>query len=191
MKTTNLKYAKGATLIEVLITAIVIGVGLLGIAMLQLKSLQGSSDAQYRSTATDLAWTLADRMRANLPGFRDNQYRSVAPVNCGAAPKQCAMTPDGAKITEGNNCDTDEMAAWDLYEVACSDNGAAQLLPTGQMIVGCVDAANNPENCTDGSRADITVSWQTRQADEATPGTFLVDRINLRVIPGYDPLRLN
>lgn len=188
MRFRNPRYGKGATLLEVLIAAIVIGVGLLGIAMLQLKSLQGSSNAQYRSTATDLAWTLADRMRANLPGFRDNKYRSTAAVSCAAVPKVCAMEPDGAKITEANNCSTDEMAAWDLYEVACSDNGAAILLPSGEMTIDCEGAP-----CTEGSRTDITVSWQTRNREDVDDPSsdFKVERINLRVLPGYDPLRLN
>ncbi|MCW4245707.1 MAG: type IV pilus modification protein PilV, partial [Candidatus Thiodiazotropha taylori] len=56
------------TLIEVLIAAVIIGVGLLGVASLQITALQGASNADYRSRATDLTAALADRMRANLFG---------------------------------------------------------------------------------------------------------------------------
>ncbi|MCG8125908.1 MAG: prepilin-type N-terminal cleavage/methylation domain-containing protein, partial [Candidatus Thiodiazotropha endolucinida] len=41
------------TLIEVLVAAVIIGVGLLGVASLQITALQGASNADYRSRATD------------------------------------------------------------------------------------------------------------------------------------------
>ncbi|MCW4254661.1 MAG: prepilin-type N-terminal cleavage/methylation domain-containing protein, partial [Candidatus Thiodiazotropha taylori] len=44
---------RGMTLIEVLVAAVIIGVGLLGVASLQITALQGASNADYRSRATD------------------------------------------------------------------------------------------------------------------------------------------
>jgi len=63
---------RGTTLVEVLVAAIIIGIGLLGIASLQVKSMQASTNAELRARATDLAWALADRMRTNLQA--DNDY---------------------------------------------------------------------------------------------------------------------
>jgi type IV pilus assembly protein PilV len=56
---------KGISLIEVLITMLVIGIGLLGMAKLQLSSVQSNYSSQLRSHATWLANDLLDRMRAN------------------------------------------------------------------------------------------------------------------------------
>ncbi len=59
---------KGFTLIEVLVTMLVMAVGLLGIAALQFKGLQYSHDAYIRSQINFLAYDIADRIRLN----RDN-----------------------------------------------------------------------------------------------------------------------
>lgn len=59
----------GFTLIEVLIAMLVLAVGLLGLAALQASSLRNAQSAYNRSLATELAYDLADRMRANIPGI--------------------------------------------------------------------------------------------------------------------------
>lgn len=55
----------GATLIEVLIAILVLSIGLLGLAGLQVTSIQSNYSAYYRSQATVLAYDYADRMRTN------------------------------------------------------------------------------------------------------------------------------
>lgn len=57
--------ARGMTLVEVLVTLVIISVGLLGVAALQLTSLRNNYDAYVRSQASMLAADLLDRMRAN------------------------------------------------------------------------------------------------------------------------------
>ncbi|NKI35237.1 type IV pilus modification protein PilV [Wenzhouxiangella sp. XN79A] len=55
----------GVTLIEVLITLLVLSVGLLGVAALQGFSLQANQVSYYRTQATNIAYELADHARAN------------------------------------------------------------------------------------------------------------------------------
>jgi len=57
--------ADGFTLIEILVTLIIISVGLLGIAGLHSMSLRNNFDALIRSHASALADEIADRMRTN------------------------------------------------------------------------------------------------------------------------------
>ena len=57
--------ASGVTLIEVLVALVVISVGLLGIAALQMVSLRNSQASYLRTQATALAQDIIDRMRAN------------------------------------------------------------------------------------------------------------------------------
>ena len=59
----------GFTLIEVLIAMLVLAVSLLGLAGLQATSLRNNQSAYNRSQATQLAYDLADRMRANAAGI--------------------------------------------------------------------------------------------------------------------------
>ena len=61
----NAPRSRGMTLIEVLVAMVVISVGLLGIAALQMLSLRNSQGAYLRTQATALAGDIIDRMRAN------------------------------------------------------------------------------------------------------------------------------
>ncbi|MCK0506285.1 type IV pilus modification protein PilV [Aromatoleum anaerobium] len=65
---------RGATLIEVLVAVVVLSIGLLGLAGLQMTSLQSNHSAYMRSQASLLAYDLSDRMRANCEGVRGDAY---------------------------------------------------------------------------------------------------------------------
>ena len=54
----------GATLIEVLVAIVVLSIGLLGLAGLQMTALQSNHSAYMRSQASVLAADLSDRIRA-------------------------------------------------------------------------------------------------------------------------------
>lgn len=56
---------RGFTLIEILVTVIVLSIGLLGLAGLQAVSLKFNSTAYQRSQATILIYDMVERMRAN------------------------------------------------------------------------------------------------------------------------------
>jgi type IV pilus assembly protein PilV len=59
------RHARGLTLIEVLVTMVLLGVGLLGLAGLQLRGMQVSQGSTFRSEAAILAEDMADRLRAD------------------------------------------------------------------------------------------------------------------------------
>ncbi len=86
---------QGAGLIEVLICLLVITLGLLGFAGLQLQSLRTNQAAQLQTRATGAAYDLIERMRANrsiaaLGGYRLSSGADARPVpecnarNCSA-----------------------------------------------------------------------------------------------------------
>jgi type IV pilus assembly protein PilV len=57
--------SRGFTMIEVLVALVVLSIGLLGVAALQLTSLRSNHSSAMRSQATFLAYDIIDRMRAN------------------------------------------------------------------------------------------------------------------------------
>lgn len=65
---------RGFTLIEILVTVVLVSVGLLGVAALQLTTLRGNQDAYVRSQASVLAGDILDRMRVNPFDFRNGAY---------------------------------------------------------------------------------------------------------------------
>lgn len=64
----------GTTLIEVLITVILVSVGLLGLAGLQLTTVQNTNSAAERFDASTLARDILERMRANRQQALNGQY---------------------------------------------------------------------------------------------------------------------
>jgi len=76
------KTQNGFTLLEVLVTMVVMSLGLLGYAGLQMASLKNSASAYQRSQATILAYDMIDRMRAN----RAQAVGGIYNIALGASP---------------------------------------------------------------------------------------------------------
>lgn len=56
-------------MIEVLVTMVILAIGLLGVAGLQIASVRNTQVAAQRSIATQQAYDIAERMRANMGPF--------------------------------------------------------------------------------------------------------------------------
>jgi len=88
----------GMTLIEVLISLLVMSVGILGLATLQAASINFNANANQSSHATVLAYDMADRMRANraaaLGGAYDIAFQDPAPACAAPSPAGDIATQD-------------------------------------------------------------------------------------------------
>lgn len=62
---TKAHYESGMTLIEVLVTAVILAIGLLGAAMIQLGALKFTDSSRMSSQASFIAYDMLDRIRAN------------------------------------------------------------------------------------------------------------------------------
>lgn len=125
--------SNGFTLIEVLIAVVVLAIGLLGLAGLQATSLRNNQDAYNRSQATQLAYDLADRLRANTQAAAT--YTTVVPT-AATAKADCLNT---------TGCTPAEMAENDLFEW---NRDLVAMLPDG---VGTLGIATNVYT--------ITITW--------------------------------
>ena len=132
-----MKTNTGFTLIEVLIAMLVLAVGLLGLAGLQATSLRNNQSAYNRSQATQLAYDIADRMRANPSG---NYLTDPAAATCGTN-----NTPCTACATTVNPCSPAQLAVKDLFEW---NRAVTTTLPLGKGIIGEA-----------GGVFTITISW--------------------------------
>lgn len=127
----------GFTLIEVLVALLVLSVGLLGIAGLQLTSLRSNHSAYLRSQATILAYDILERMRANRAQLDD--YASITIDDAEDLPA-ISGTPTQAAV-DLNRWGTDLLA----------------LLPEAKAIVN-VDTDNI---------VSVSISWDDSRADRA------------------------
>ena len=68
----RIKTSDGFTLVEVLVALLIVALGMLGNAMLQLQGMKNSNDAYMRSQIGIFAYDIADKIRANREC--QNQY---------------------------------------------------------------------------------------------------------------------
>jgi len=145
----------GFSMIEVLVSILVIGVGLLGLSGLQIASMKGANNAHSRNVASLLAFDIAERMRGNPLGVQGGFYDNN--VDCNVNEKQCR--------NKDTYCTPQEAARFDVQEVMCGvlrrgkrEGGAANLLPAGtleiQYGVDCEPAIINDQETS------IKIEWQ-------------------------------
>lgn len=128
----------GFTLIEVLVSMVVLSLGLLGLAGLQAAALKNNQSSYYRSQATQFAYDLADRIRANK-----------VEASKGSTSKYITLKPD--KATEKTDCETLTgcstvfMAENDLFQW---NREVSAQLPSGSGLINI-----------NGNVFTITISW--------------------------------
>jgi len=124
----------GFSLIEVLVSILVLSFGMLGVASLLATSLSGSHTSSLRTQAIVLADDLADRMRANRVtaiGVAPNNYEGIAP-----AENRCRAVHYGHRHAAPVACTPAELAADDLFDWFSQ---VAAVLPAGSGVV-CIDS---------------------------------------------------
>jgi len=112
---------RGAGLIEVLVTLLLISIALLGSASLQVLSKQSNFQAVQRTTAAQLASDYLSRMRSNR-GVLAN-YLPANDLGGGTAGDAPAKNCIGAVV----NCTGNEMASFDQWEWEQILDGALEL----------------------------------------------------------------
>ena len=82
----------GFTLLEVLISVVILAVGLLGIAALQLNMIRSNHSAQLRAIAVAQANSMIDRMRANYPGVKAGAYNNISGIPAEPTCSACTIS---------------------------------------------------------------------------------------------------
>lgn len=151
----NRQSQKGVSLIEILITMMILSIGLLGLAAMQVQGAQYNHSAYLRSQASFLSYDMFDRMRANRGlGINASSYS----INLGdpvpTSPTNCVTT----------NCNSAEMALFDLNQWK---QAVASLLPNGDgEIVFTTAAAGSP-------LVNIKIQWQDSRKEGALMQDFI------------------
>lgn len=144
----------GFTLVEVLVTVLIIALGLLGNASLMLRASKINQGGLFRTHAVTLSQEIAERMEVNPVAAIAGRYTVGA----------------GAVVTSGfdcsaTTCNSDNLAT---YDIATWQADLADSLPGADWTITQTTAAGaNPAVYT------ITLSWTERRdsATYATAGT--------------------
>lgn len=114
---------QGFSMIEVLITILIMSFGLLALAGLQLFGMQNNRSAMYRSIATNHANDLIERMRSNaLQAKRDPLSYQNIPAT---APTDCRIV----------TCNSSQVAAYNMYEWSQGLKNSKSGLPSASAVI--------------------------------------------------------
>ena len=152
---------QGIGIIEVLIALVVVSLGVLGMASLQLTGMKHTSSGYNRSIAVLFSENLSSRMRSNPGSVNAGDYAdydSAADANCNVRPVPICQASVGVNA---QSCTAEEMADFDLFSIACGSvngdgefvDGVTNTLNDGRVQVEC-DAP-----CGPASNYMVTITW--------------------------------
>ncbi|MCI0506027.1 MAG: type IV pilus modification protein PilV [Gammaproteobacteria bacterium] len=164
------KQPAGFTLIEILIAVVILSIGLLGMAGIQLQGLRGTTSSTLRSDATILANDIAERVHANIDGVsvgaaQNTHYSDIntSTIDCNSPPTLCSASPGTPAVAAcalaggASAGGSGSMAESDIFEFACGLDGAGgvnNVLPGGGATITC-----NSAGCPFGSELTVNVNW--------------------------------
>lgn len=134
------RISHGFTMLEMLVSLVILSVGLLGVAILQTKGQQFNHVSYLYTQANYLAYDIMDRMRANGTVAKKGGYAKQLPSE---------LSVDCTKQT----CSSSQMIDFDLYSWKVL---LEQTLPGGEAAIVWSDP-----NYT------ISIKWLTEQKDES------------------------
>lgn len=142
----------GASLIEVLIAILILSFGMLSLGGMLSVSVQLPKLSGYRATATNLASSHIERIRANPDGFTSGSYVSALKETSDWSFTPIALSGSNCAFTGGTQCTSITLATADINEFR---NAVRRELPAGDTIVKC---STSP--CAKTSLGEVWVVWQ-------------------------------
>lgn len=182
------RHSAGFSLVEVLISIVVLSFGMLGMVGLQAAALQANREARMQSTATNLARELAEKMRGNhiigklttasanpyLGDFATTPLAATTPTFCLSVGQNCPNTV-GAETANATAAANAEMTEW-LARVSND-------LP-GARVVVCFDDApfdgsGLPEWACSGTGniAVVKMGWTRGSTNRSLSGAAALEKI--------------
>ena len=179
-----MKKMTGFTMLEVLMSILIVGVGMLALAGMQGRTLKTVREAEQQGVAAMLAAEVSDAMRANSNAVKNasgsvtedwtNYVESSYSDHTTAPSTLC-------NAATGSPCTSAQMAAYDLYQfknnlatafsdssqnnvraIVCRDSNASSTINFDDSKLG---------GCTGGSKLMVRVAWKA--AMEKTAKTAL------------------
>lgn len=146
---------RGFSMLEILITLVIVAIALLGTAGLQVYAMRVNKGGQFRTQAIFLASDMAERMEANRAEAVLGTYAVAATSAVGAA----------AVLCDAATCSSAQLAAWDINQWGTA---ISNVLPQPAWSV-TQTIAGNP------STYNIVISWTDRSSTRTVNSGNIID----------------
>lgn len=164
---------RGLGMIEILVTLVILAIGLLGVATLQLIASFNHADALSRSQAVLVAEQVSERLRVSAitapdadgkiidDAYVNSNLYNFANLSCTSSSSDyacfCETFPATLPNCHSSQCTSEQVAAFDAYQLSCA---SIQHNPNMRIAVTCVDTNTTDSTaCSSGSRHTILLSW--------------------------------
>lgn len=161
----------GIGLLEVLLAVILLSVGFLATARMQVEGMRYSQGAYAMSQAKFMVLDMTERMRANRSGMNSNVYKDKS-TSAGTFNPSC--------VVNGTACSPQDIALADIHawsqnlHPASGSTGFTPLLPSSPSIAA---SGTITYDAAEGSYS-VAVQWS-----EAVNGTDTAQNLAVKVFP--------
>lgn len=160
----------GFSLTEVLVSIVVLAIGMLGVARMQLNTLISTRQMVFRSAAVQLASEMADKIRSDA-ALMDRGENPFLGIDYSSSTDEPAV--QSAACFNAARCSATEIAEFDIHEW---EKQMQSSLPSGRARI-CRDDAPWDEGarsyrweCSDSGPMVVKIGWRGRTADSAPGG---------------------
>ena len=143
---------QGITLLEVLVTLLIIAIGLLGMLGMQAKSLSSHKDSFDRKAAVELLSQMTERMRSNHLGFMSGKYTSQLAI--------------GGAIQVAPVCGSN--VACSASDIALADLSQWQGMIRTRLIDSAASISPNSAPGSGAISSRVTIAWKDPQLQSFT-----------------------
>lgn len=162
MKTSS---QKGIGIVEVIVALLLLSIGVLGFAMLQMRAMDTSIDASKRIQAMNLARDLSERMRANKQGLskftvKENETEKLVDAYVNALSGKYYITNYSSACSNTTKCSSVNFAQEDVNQVLFK-----------AFTMGMKVALNNCPGTMVTNRYCVYVAWDETLPIEGTADT--------------------
>ena len=159
-------------MLESMIATLIISVGLLGVAGMQMIAMKGANHAFQQGKASDLMRGLLERMRSNSDGVYAEKYNITDSKNYNCSAVLAKDCEDGVTV-----CNAEDLAKSDLQRTICGAGGnyAGGLkgsLSNSSLSISCQKGAGT---CAT-SGVTFKISWSERVLGGEGGGSKMIPR---------------
>lgn len=147
------RFQRGAGLLEVMISVLILGIGLLGIAAMQATALRNGQSSLERTQAVIQSYAILDVMRANRANAIAGYYNTSG--------MKCSAITAGADQPDGQTAAQGEFNTWLM---ALKDSMGVISDTTTCADVSCAGNTFGGATCT------VTIQWDDSRGGSASSG---------------------